>query len=815
MVEVAQDDRKLEASVLSSGHSILLYRGGLECYASGIVKELGINALRRWLADDDAAYGDPTVPLSEALASSFEQDQQATIAKATACLQATRLVDPDEIKKVLTGPFHRIYDISCGNVLDLTLEAAPSSKKVELVYGLDAPSDRYLQVVKLGAIPDSVSTCGVLAPPAEDYDIGRRTWHRRLTAEALTFNAIVLAESLSDPDLWRYLASLRRPSKSRRQTLVMCPNSQPGEVARLQALGFVHLDQEPSEFVARLVSSRHDVSEGNKVLARARSAAGERRGIVLLNARIAGAPPGSTNFLRGFEPTFGDIRDGISARLSTTARIRDSIGPLVPNKKEIVVVSGPAGAGKSTAVMSIALELVKDGIIVGWIDRQVQSSVDQIVTQLEELAIDVLVVDDVDVFGDSILRIAGAVKGTHGSLLLGTARSTRMNYLAEVLPTFKQVKLDDRLSQEDLLALVSTLRAHSLLGILQSHRPFPEAAADELGRISSGDLLAAMVQVVTGEKFDDRIRSEVEQLSGLERLVYQTACIFQSLRENVGLKEASLIEICTEFGAAISVAQCIESLISESNLLTRRFYDEVAPRHHAIAERVLVLLKQEPSRLSTVHRSLLRHFASLVHSDMDPANPDRRVMVRLLNHSLLRDYGLPESMVNETYDSVRQYLDDDFHYWLQRASFEVEHGRLESASGFIENAIRCEGGEQHFQTITEWSRIKLLRAQERPADLARRNDAREAIRRLIETAKSRGARSPHSFTVLARDGSNWLVKTTELPEPERKALAAAILDVIKIGRSVLQHNEQFGSHADEGSRQLNRMLRSFDKGFPV
>ena len=45
-----------------------------------------------------------------------------------------------------------------------------------------------------------------------------------------------------------------------------------------------------------------------------------------------------------------------------------------------------------------------------------------------------------------------------------------------------------------------------------------------------------------------------------------------------------------------------------------------------------------------------------------------------------------ERAIREVYDSLQSLMDWDYHYWLQRGSFEVEIGDIEVAENFLEHA---------------------------------------------------------------------------------------------------------------------------------
>jgi Mrp family chromosome partitioning ATPase len=87
---------------------------------------------------------------------------------------------------------------------------------------------------------------------------------------------------------------------------------------------------------------------------------------------LAQAADQPSDYLLGQEPIWGDLQYGRAITRENDDQIRDGIRAALAesNYKGVVVVTGTAGSGKSTALRRLALRLSAEGKRVGWIEAE-------------------------------------------------------------------------------------------------------------------------------------------------------------------------------------------------------------------------------------------------------------------------------------------------------------------------------------------------------------------------------------------------------------------------------------------------------------
>ena len=118
-------------------------------------------------------------------------------------------------------------------------------------------------------------------------------------------------------------------------------------------------------------------------------------------------PTLQTEFLLGEEPTWSDVSSGRAIKTIFDEKLESKVSKrLTQNKPKHILLTGPAGCGKSTSLMRIALKLHAEGKNVFWIDRNIEIAPNKILDFLvSETDIDVLVIDDSDLYGTKLSDI--------------------------------------------------------------------------------------------------------------------------------------------------------------------------------------------------------------------------------------------------------------------------------------------------------------------------------------------------------------------------------------------------------------------------
>ncbi|MFI9343287.1 hypothetical protein ACIG0D_18755 [Streptomyces sp. NPDC052773] len=723
--------------------------------------------------------------------------------------------------RILHAPWWRIYDFTATDLFTSVLEheprAAETTTFVNALLRKPVAGSSTVETVAMYGNPDAVGSLD-FGVPADDDVSSRGLWFRRLKAELLCHPTVFMAASPSSRALWQALTLVQPQSDAERYPRFVVTG--PGTAAdrdRLRQAGLTHIQAVPHDFaVERLRPGLEILQQGRRRLADVRVGARRGSGIKLVSSLVDSAPAGSVEYLKGQDPTWGDIKDGFAPKLSIIDRIRESAARAEDERHGIVLVEGRAGSGKTTALMQYAYELHQSGRTVAWIDREATDPLANLKMQARSMAAEAVFVDDVDIFGSMAASLLKDLSNGGRTLVVAAIRTTRTDEL-DVTFRPRPVSADEPLRDDDLGAIVDVLHEHGLPGILKKHGP-RQQKIDKLRELCDRSLLAAMIQVVTGKRFEDKVASEYHELNREQTAVYSTVCVFESaiVFKKRGIEQEDLLQIVSGRAAPNpSMQRAINRLVA-TRVLTRAADGTVRCRQRTIADTVVeTVLKKNPDQLGSVIEFLMRFYAQYAAGIRDNDDPYRRIMIRLLNHSLMVSLRLAPARVREIYDTVHELLRDNFHYWLQRGEYELERGDLGIAENHLETAQGCEGGATDHFVLTAWSAIRLRRSTVDPADANLRERALEAIGVLEDVARRHGGASPHSFSVIARRGAEWVEACeTALSGDQLDDILRRILAVVDSGRRFCKDNHEFMRIADEFEPQLKRLLER-SKGIPL
>ncbi|MFF9130248.1 hypothetical protein [Streptomyces sp. NPDC014806] len=772
----------------------------------------------------EAVYGeipDPPPSLPEIWSTARERLGPQTIERFVEGLRIDPQVFAAAAHRILHAPWWRIYDFTATDLFSSVLEhepkAAETTSFVDALQRKPVAGSSTVETVALHGSPDAAGSLD-FGVPADDDVSSRGLWFRRLKADLLCHPAVFMAASPSSRALWQALALAQPQNAAERYPRFVVTG--PGTAAdrdRLRQAGLTHIQALPHEFaVQRLRPGLEILQQGRRRLADVRGGARRGSGIKLVSSLIDSAPVGSIEYLKGQDPTWGDIKDGFAPKLSIINRIRESAARAEDGRHGIVLVEGRAGSGKTTALMQYAYELHQSGRTVAWIDREATDPLANLRAQARSMAAEAVFVDDVDIFGSLGASLLKDLSNGGRTLVVAAIRTTRTDEL-DVTFRPRAVSADEPLLDDDLGAIVDVLHQHGLPGVLKK-QVSRQQKIDKLRELCDRSLLVAMIQVVTGKRFEDKVASEYHELNREQTAVYSTVCVFESaiVFKKRGIEQEDLLQIVSGRAAPDpSMQRAINRLVA-SRVLTRAADGTVRCRQRTIADTVVeTVLKKNPDQLGSVIEFLMRFYAQYAAGIRDNDDPYRRIMVRLLNHSLMVSLRLAPARVREIYDTVHELLCDNFHYWLQRGEYELERGDLGIAENHLETAQGCEGGATDHFVLTAWSAIRLRRSTVDPDDGTLRERALEAIGVLEEVARRHGGASPHSFSVIARRGAEWVEACeASLSGDQIHDILRRILAVVESGRRFCKDNHEFMRIADEFEPQLKRLLER-SKGVPL
>lgn len=769
-MEKSEADALLQA--LSGGTAILVL-GDLSDAYDGVSS---LEALRRDTLSALNVDVSSSVRLRDAL-KALRSRNPADAARLVCQHLENGLRDYRTLVRLIQAPWDRIYSIGGLSLGGITFETLP------------------IQVARISAddpVPRDVTRTllvdeGFPAEPASGLflagtaTVQRGIWRREMSIRMLRRPTVVLAKSGHEM-LWESLQS-RDEHASSPCYVILEQVSVEDELAASNCEATI-VRGSLQDLVNALPSGHERLQSAKRLLARSRTSAAEGVGVRLVTSLIRDTEAAPDwRFLRGFDPTWDDVKNQRLLSLPILRSVKKESTFDEGAARSVVVLKARAGAGKTAALMQFAYETaVRDSRVVVWIDRAATQSLSKLEHEISEIDPDCVVIDDVDMFGDATPSLIRRLNRNGKTLVVASVRTTRERTVGWTSGV--HFVEEQELSDSDINRLEKLLNRAALLGSLQGVQP-RQTRLDKIRQICKRDLLAALIQIVTGEKFEERIRNEFGQLGGDEQSVYLTLSIFVAhVNEARRMQEEDLIGSAQNGVSPGAVSAALDSLIAK-RLLT---VDElgVGVRHRAIADALVDGVPR--ARVASVIGSLLRYFAARAYAITDSSHPERRTMISLLSHSLMVRLNLPRESVRAIYSSVKELLEDDFHYWLQAGAYETEKGDFDLARSYLDSARSCPGGVNDYKVITEWGILRIGRARRALGSTVAAAEARDAILEMIQVANSHGSSTPHTYKVLASDGDAFLSETQVISATELADLRDKLDKVVSIGLTVCRDN---------------------------
>ncbi|MCZ2838887.1 P-loop NTPase [Modestobacter sp. VKM Ac-2985] len=810
---------------IATGRAALLVFDGLAqlCKPSGAAMsdraELRGRLLRLLgVGDDDRRAG-----LGDLLRFSCQRDPQG----ARAAVREVSDIEESSplVRRLVSAPWTRVYDTTGSSayrrVLDEDSALAKSVTVTDAHVESTSARPGVRQVIALNGEGQCAPEAVTFSMSAGHGKTPRDTWHRRLSADFVTRPVVVLAATTDDPDLWAYLdlrgdagADASRPAPA---TYLVCPQVGAEARWRLDVMGVSLIEETSETFVAvRLAPNRQEIAIGGVALARAGTRGERAKGMRLLTALLGEVAAGtdrtvaSGDFLRGHDPSWQDIATERPPRLSRLAQLA-ARASVEPGQRQVVLLLGRSGSGKTTTLMQFGADLVRSGLTVGWVDRSFGEGRKMLVEEAIDLSVDAVLLDDVDMFGSESLETMRLLNRNGKVLVVGSARRTAL-YALEGVRSFTTVDQDEPLTDDDIRKVIAALTRYSLLNSLRGVRP-AAARVQRFHELSRRDLMAGLIQVVEGQPFDERVASEYQQLQGLERDAYGIVSVVSHVNKAPTIPGEHLVQMLASAPPYREAQTAIDALIDQ-RLIDEDVAGAVKCRHRAIADRVVETMGRGGDGLVSAMGALLFFYAEQAHEIRDPGEPDRRQMIALLNHNLMRKLGLPAADVRNLYDSVREWLEEDLHYWLQRGSYEVEIGDFQRAAGYLSQARGCVGGDDDYKVLTEWGSLQLQLAAAQSMNARLHEAAVLGLATLEQVAKRHGKNSPHTFAIVARDGTHWVTTSRVMDDGERLDRVVQIQSLLDLGTRV-SHNAVFLEEAAKARPVLSKLMERPDPGVPI
>ncbi len=647
-------------------------------------------------------------------------------------------------------------------------------------------SEQVLPLVHLNGLLDEAPE-GITFSPTQYAErlAGQEPLYAQCAAEVLSHPVIFIGTPLDESPLWQHIQMRRRGPRARREfrreSFIVTPSLDRPRIELLEREFHVtHIPLGVEEFATELLVAVQDaIDEGYAVLSASSRAVAERKEAPLAQDLAAASPTGSSDYLLGRTPNWGDVRDGFAAERACDRALASLVAENLqrePNEREVVFVSGTAGGGKSSTILRLGLTVTAGGTSVAWVDNSIDISPLNLRRFMErDNHPPLLVIDDADRYGSELPSLIDEIARSHPrpaivvSMRSGRGADKFLDRALQLGLPVNEFHMPN-LTDPDIAALLNVLDTHNRLGVLKGR-----TRADQISafRESAGrQLIVALLEATSGRRFEELIISEMQELSDDTRDLYAIAAVATALR--FGMTRDELLLAIDDTSAA--TLGSIDAL-QRRHLLVPLPNGELRVRHRTIAD-VLMKALAEDGRLADVVTGLAIAAASKVGSTTRRNHRHFRRLRTIINHDWLA-YNIGVSGSKELFEELEPFLNWDHHYWLQRGSFELEHGDLQLAENFLSQAFSLEPDDGLVKT--EYGYLQLRLAVNEPSSGESRRLLEDGFELLREAIASRNGSDPHQYHILGKQGLEWL-RRGDVSLVERRQLLDELVTLVEAGR---------------------------------
>lgn len=396
-----------------------------------------------------------------------------------------------------------------------------------------------------------------------------------------------------------------------------------------------------------------------------------------------------SGFFIGTSPRWEDIfKERDIPRDITDEIIKKIEDELIPNSKgiDIVGIVGTAGSGKSTILKRLGLRLSQSGKTVFLTYSDYLPKNRHIVNVLENIDEKVILVFDnvKNVIGalPSLLKSLHVLK--HPPILVVASRPNVIDGITsklEPISNFLKYHIP-HLSDTEIVDLIGKLDTENYLGKLKGLSD--KDRFHQFKDVAKKQILVALREATSGQKYDEIIKSEFDEIKD---------------------REAKALCVCIALNTELGFTNSIQDIVGFSNTTPA----ETLHHLNQTLRGTISWIGPKSDRLMLRHRTL----ADYIIKNCVSVNLLKEAYIRVLSvlapelkggQTRSRKFNLYRALINhktlyfrfkkdidlarEVYDSVAPYFKDDYQYWLQYGSLEVEGhmGDINIAENYIDQA---------------------------------------------------------------------------------------------------------------------------------